>query len=64
LAKQELLEKPGGVGAVPFRGACVRHRLDQLIFCRQGGGAALGLIPHREKGFCQISGKASRVGEQ
>src|SRR5580704_13088443 len=32
LAEQELLKEPGGVGAVPFRWACVRHRLDQLVF--------------------------------
>jgi len=31
LAQQELLEKPGGMGAVPFGRACVRHGLDQLI---------------------------------
>ena len=34
-AEQELLEEPGGMGAVPFRRAGVRHRLDQLILGRQ-----------------------------
>jgi len=31
LAEQELLEKPGGMGAVPFCRARVRHGLDQLV---------------------------------
>ena len=28
LAEQELFEEPGGMGAVPFRRARIRHRLD------------------------------------
>src|ERR1700738_3555497 len=43
-AEQELLEEPGGMGAVPFRRARVRHRLDQLVLWRQGGGASPGLV--------------------
>src|SRR5258707_392952 len=39
-AEQELLEEPGGMGAVPFRRAGVRHRLDQLILRREGRGPA------------------------
>ena len=35
LAEQELLEEPGGMGAVPFRRARVRHRLDQLVLGAQ-----------------------------
>ena len=35
-AEQELLEEPGGMGAVPFGRAGIRHRLDQLILRRQG----------------------------
>ena len=31
LAEQELLEEPGGMGAMPFGRAGVRHRLDQLV---------------------------------
>ena len=62
-AEQELLEEPGGMGAVPFRRARVRHRLDQLIFRRQRGGAALGLVSDREEGFHQILGEAAGIGE-
>ena len=64
LAEQELLEEPGGMGAVPFRRAGVRHRLDQLILGRQGGGAALGLVTDREEGFHQFLGQAAGIGEQ
>src|ERR1700712_6134766 len=46
-AEQELLEEPGGMGAVPFGWAGVRHRLDQLIFRRQRAGAVLGLVADR-----------------
>ena len=35
-AEQELLEEPGGMGAVPFRRAGVRHRLDQLAPASRG----------------------------
>ena len=62
-AEQELLEEPGGMGAVPFRRARMRHRLDQLIFCRQGIGAALGLVADREVRFHQILGEATGIGE-
>src|SRR6266404_5127387 len=60
-AEQELLEEPGGMGAVPFRRARIRHRLDLLIFCRQGIGAALGLVSDRQVRFHQILGEASAV---
>ena len=63
LAEQELLEEPGGMGAVPFRRAGVRHRLDQLVFRRQGRGAALGLVADRQIGFHQILGEAAGIGE-
>ena len=63
-AEQELLEEPGGMGAVPFRRAGVRHRLDQLILRRQGGGPAFGLVPDVKKGFHQILGEAAGIGEQ
>ena len=63
-AEQELLEEPGGMGAVPFRRAGIRHRLDQLILRRQGGGAALGLVPDGKEGFHQILGQAAGIGEQ
>ena len=62
-AEQELLEEPGGMGAVPFRRARVRHRLDQLILRRQRGGAALGLVSHAKEGFHQILGEAAGIGE-
>ena len=51
LAEQELLEEPGGMGAVPLRRAGVRHRLDQLVLGAQGSGTALGLVPDGEIGF-------------
>ena len=63
LAEQELLEEPGGMGAVPFRRAGVRHRLDQLILRRQGSGAALGLVSDGQEGFHQILGEAAGIGE-
>ena len=62
-AEQELLEELGGMGAVPFRRARIRHRLDQLILWRQGGGAALGLVSDREIRFHQILGEAAGIGE-
>src|ERR1700751_3927591 len=63
LAKQELLEKPGRMGAVPFRGTGVRHGLDQLIFGGKRGGPAFGLISHRKKSLGQILGEAAGIGE-
>ena len=63
LAEQELLEEPGGMGAVPFRRARVRHRLDQLVLGRQRRGAALGLVSDRQIGFHQILGEAAGIGE-
>ncbi len=62
-AEQELLEEPGGMGAVPFRRAGVRHRLDHLIFRSQGGGAAFGLVADRQIGFHQLLGEQI-LGEQ
>jgi hypothetical protein len=62
-AEQELLEEPGGMGAVPFRRTSIRHRLYQLILWRQGGSAALGLVPDIEEGFHQILGEAAGIGE-
>src|SRR5579863_8488259 len=62
-AEQELLEEPGGMGAVPFRRARVRHRLDELVFRGQRGSAALGLISHRKKSLCQVLGEAAGIGE-
>ena len=56
LAEQELLEEPGGMGAVPFRRAGIRHRLDQLVLGRQGGGAPLGLVPDGQIGINQPLG--------
>ena len=62
-AQQELLEEPGGMGAVPFRRARVRHRLDQLILRGKGGGAAFGLVSDRQEGFHQILGRAAGIGK-
>jgi hypothetical protein len=51
------------MGAVPFRWAGVRHRLDQLIFRAQRRGATLGLISHPQKGFGEILRESSGIGE-
>jgi hypothetical protein len=51
------------MGAVPFRRAGVRHRLDQLIFRAQGCGPALGLISHRKKGIREVIGEPPGIGE-
>ena len=63
-AEQELLEEPGGMGAMPFGRAGVRHRLDQLVFRRKRGGAALGLVSDLEEGFDQILGQTAGIREQ
>ena len=47
--KQELLEKPGDMGAVPFGRRGIRHRLHDLVFRRQMRGARLGFRPHAAK---------------
>jgi hypothetical protein len=51
------------MGAVPFRRTGVRHRLDQLIFWRQKGRPALGLVPDVKESFHQILGQAAGIGE-
>jgi hypothetical protein len=63
-AEQKLLEKPGRVRAMPFRGACVRHGLDQLILRAQGRGAAFGLLADTEKSLHQILGEAAGIREK
>ncbi len=64
LAEQELLEEPGGMGAMPFGRAGVRHRLDQLVLGAQGSGPALGLAADRQIGFHQILGEGAGIGEK
>ena len=64
LAEQELLEKPGGMGAVPLRRAGVRHRLDQLVFRREGSRAALGLVADGEESLHQSLRQGAGIGEQ
>ena len=64
LAEQELLEEPGGMGAVPFGRAGVRHRLDQLVLGAQGSGPALGLVADGQIGFHQILGERAGIGEK
>ncbi len=44
----EGLEEPGRMGAMPFGGAAIRHRLDLLILGRQRFRARLGLRAHGE----------------
>ena len=63
LAEQELLEEPGGMGAVPFRRAGVRHRLDQLVLGAQGRRPALGFVPDGEIGLDHILGEGAGIGE-
>ena len=58
--QNELLEEPGGVGAVPLDGARVRHRLDDLVLARERRGAALGFGAHDLVGVPQAP--ARRVG--
>jgi hypothetical protein len=64
LAEQELLEKPGGMGAMPFGRTGVRHRLDQLVLRAQGAGPPLGLIPDGQIGFHQILGEGAGIGKK
>jgi hypothetical protein len=59
LAEQELLEEPGGMRAMPFGRAGVRHRLDQLVLRAQGRGPALGLAADSQIGFHQILGEGA-----
>ena len=62
--QQELLEKPGGVRAMPFRRTGVRHRLHDLILRAERGRTALGLAPDGEIGFHQILGQRGGIGEK
>ena len=64
LAEQELLEEPGGVRAVPFRRARIRHRLDQLVLRRQRRGAPLGLVADGQIGVDQPLGERAGIGKQ
>ncbi len=64
LAEQELLEEPGGMGAMPLGRAGVRHRLDQLILGTQRGGAPLGLASDGQIGLHQILGEGAGIGEK
>ena len=64
LAEQELLEEPGGMGAMPFGRAGVRHRLDELVLGAQGRGPALGLAADGQIGFHQILGEGAGIGEK
>ena len=64
LAEQELLEEPGGMGAVPLRRAGVRHRLDQLVLGAQRRGPALGLVPDGQIGFDQSLGEGAGIGKK
>src|SRR5215218_3733276 len=64
LAEQELLEEPGGMGAVPFCRTGIRHRLDQLVLGAQRGGPPLGLVPHSEIGLDQSLGEGAGIGEK
>jgi hypothetical protein len=63
-AEQKLLEKPGGMGAVPLRRAGVRHRLDQLVFGAERRGPPFGLVPDREIGFDQSLGEGAGIGKK
>jgi hypothetical protein len=48
---QKRLEEPGGVRAMPFGRAGVRHRLDCLVLGGERRRASLGLTAHATEGF-------------
>ena len=50
-AQQELLEEPGNMGAMPFRGTGVGHRLHHLVLGGKRRGPAFRFSPHRAKGL-------------
>ena len=58
--QQELLEKPGDVGAMPFGRAGVGHRLHDLVFGRQMRGARFGLRPHPAEGVAPVGARLVR----
>jgi hypothetical protein len=62
--EQKLLEKPGGMCAMPFRGTCVRHRLHDLVFGAQRRRTALGLAANGQERLHEIMGEAARIGEK
>ena len=42
--QEERLEEPRDVGSMPFCGADIGHRLDLLVFWRQGRGEGFGFV--------------------
>ena len=60
--EQKLFEEPGRVRAVPFGGAGVRHRLDDLVFRRQRRCAALGFGADHPEGVAQFQAVILRFG--
>src|SRR5215471_3338880 len=60
-AEQKLFEEPGRMGAVPFRGTCVRHGLDELVFRAQERRAALCLVADSKIGFHEILGEGAGI---
>ena len=49
--QQELLEKPGGMRAVPFGRTGIGHRLHDLVLGTKRRGAAFGLRAHGAEGL-------------
>ena len=51
--RDEGLEEPGGVGAVPLRRACIGHGLHALVFWREAGRQHFGVRAGAYIGFAQ-----------
>src|SRR6266550_257691 len=60
--EDEGLEEPGGVTAVPLRGAHVGHRLDDLVLRSEGSGERLGEVAHPAVSRAQIRACVVAVG--
>ena len=54
--QDEGLEKPGGVGQVPFRRAGILHALQAEVFGFQRGDQSFALLPHRQQPLQQGAG--------
>jgi hypothetical protein len=60
--EDEGLEEPGGVTAVPLRGAHVGHRLDDLVLRSEGSGERLGEVAHPAVSRAQLRACVVAVG--
>src|SRR5262249_26856465 len=66
--QQELLEKPGGIRAMPTGRTWIGHGLDDLVCGRQAGGTPLGFAAHAAKRIAPtrslVGGGCRRVGNR